>query len=110
MHPKRNLSFTQAREYAVNLESLWKYLCTKMAAAQQRYQGPSGTKRLAPLDFKVGDQVFIKAKYFQSTQPSKKLLEKNIGPYPIIAQVGSLSFTIHLPDSMHAVHPIFHIS
>ena len=52
----------------------------------------------------------MKAKYFQLTRPSKKLLEKNLRPYPIIAQVGSLSFTLHLPDSMHAVHPVFHVS
>ena len=61
-------------------------------------------------DFKVGDQVFVKAKYFCSTQLSKKLSEKNLGPYPIIMQVGSLSFTICLPNSMHAVHPVFHVS
>jgi len=61
-------------------------------------------------DFKVGDQVYVKAKYFRSTQPSKKLSEKNLGPYTIIAQVGSLSFTLHLPDSMCTVHPVFHIS
>ena len=110
VHPDCNLSSARAREYAVNLELLYEYLRTEMAAAQQHYQGPADAKRLAPPDFKVGDQVFVKAKYFQSTRPSKKLSEKNIGPYPIIAQVGSLSFTICLPDSMHAVHPVFHIS
>ena len=56
------------------------------------------------------DQVYVKAKYFRSTQPSKKLSEKNLGPYPIIAQVGTLLFTIRLPDSMRAVHPVFHVS
>jgi len=81
-----------------------------MANAQLRYQGPADAKHTPALDFKVGDQVYIKAKYFRSTQPSKKLSEKNLGPYTIIAQVGSLSFTLHLPDSMHAVHPVFHIS
>ena len=110
VHPERDLSSARAREYAVNLESLYEYLRTKMAATQQCYQGPADAKHLALPDFKVGDQVFVKAKYFGSTQPSKKLSEKNIGPYPIIAQVGSLSFTICLPDSMHAVHPIFHVS
>ena len=52
----------------------------------------------------------MKAKYFWSTRPSKKLSEKNLGPYPIIAQVGSLFFTLRLPDSMHAVHLVFHVS
>ena len=87
VHPERDLSSARAREYAVDLESLYEYLRTEMAAAQQRYQGPADARRLAPPDFKVGDQVFIKAKYFRSTRPSKKLSEKKIGPYPIIAQV-----------------------
>ena len=55
-------------------------------------------------------QVYVKAKYFWSTRPSKKLSEKNLGSYPIIAQVGLLSFTLHLPDSMHTVHLVFHVS
>ena len=81
-----------------------------MAAAQKSYQGPADARRSPAPDFKVGDQVYVKAKYFRSTRPSKKLSEKNLGPYPIIAQVGTLSFTICLPDSMCAVHPIFHVS
>jgi len=81
-----------------------------MANTQLRYQGPADAKCSPALDFKVGDQVYIKAKYFWSTQPSKKLSEKNLGPYTIIVQVGSLSFMLHLPDSMHVVHPVFHVS
>jgi len=81
-----------------------------MANAQLRYQGPADAKRTPAPDFKVGDQVYVKAKYFRSTRPSKKLSEKNLGPYSIIMQVGSLSFTLRLPDSMRAVHPVFHVS
>ena len=81
-----------------------------MTNAQLCYQGPADTKRSPAPDFKVGDQVYMKAKYFRSTRPSKKLSEKNLGPYPIIAQVGSLSFTLCLPDAMRAVHLVFHVS
>jgi len=81
-----------------------------MANAQLRYQGPADAKRTPAPDFKVGDQVYVKAKYFRSTRPSKKLSGKNLGPYTIIAQVGSLSFTLRLLDSMRAIHPVFHIS
>ena len=63
-----------------------------------------------PRNFKVGDQIYVKAKYFRSTRPSKKLSEKNLGPYPIIAQAGTHSFTLRLPDSMKSVHPVFHVS
>ena len=43
-------------------------------------------------------------------RPSKKLSEKYLGPYEIIAQPGSQSFTLHLPETMKAIHPVFHIS
>jgi len=85
VHPKHDLSLAQAREYVVDLESLHEYLHGEMAAAQKRYQGPADARRSPTPDFKVGDHVFVKAKYFRSTQPSKKLSEKNLGPYPIIA-------------------------
>jgi len=38
-----------------------------MANVQLRYQGPADAKRTLAPDFKVGDQVYAKAKYFRST-------------------------------------------
>ena len=58
--------------------------------------------------YKVGDNVFVKAEHFRTTQPSKKLSEKNLGPFEIIAQVGRTLFTLRLPDQLQAVHPVFH--
>ena len=110
VYPEHNMTSAWAREYAVDLDSLHQYLREEMANAQLHYQGPADAKRSPAPVFKVGDQVYMKAKYFRSTRPSKKLSEKNLGPYPIIAQVGSLSFTLRLPDSMHAVHLVFHVS
>ncbi len=43
-------------------------------------------------------------------QPSKKLLDKFLGPYEILARPGTHSITLRLPDSLRAVHPVFHIS
>ena len=66
---------------------------------------------MPPPNFKVGDQAFVKAKFFRTTRLSKKLSEKYFGPYRrIIAQAGPLSWTLRLPDSMPAVHPVFHVS
>jgi len=78
--------------------------------AQQHYQKSTDARHSPAPNFKVGDKVFVKAKFFQTTQPSKKLSEKYLGPYKIIAQPGTLLFTLHLPESMHSVHPVFHIS
>jgi len=86
---EHDMTSAQARDYAVDLESLHQYLREEMANAQLRYQGLADAKRSPAPDFKVGDQVYVKAKYFRSTRPSKKLSEKNLRPYTIIAQVGS---------------------
>ena len=67
VHPECDLSSAQAREYTVDLESLHQYLHEEMAAAQKRYQGPTDARRSPAPDFKVGDQVYVKAKYFRST-------------------------------------------
>ena len=81
-----------------------------MVHAQERYQGPADAKRTPAPDFKVGDCVFVKAIYFRSTRPSKKLSEKNLGPYEIITQAGTVSFTLQLLDTIKSVHLVFHIS
>ena len=52
----------------------------------------------------------MKAKYFQSTCPSKKLSDKNLGPFAIIAQPSTHSIMLRLPDTMKSVHPVFHVS
>ena len=67
VHPECNLSSAWAREYAIDLESLHQYLREEMTAAQKRYQGPADARRSPAPDFKVGDLVYVKAKYFRST-------------------------------------------
>jgi len=44
------------------------------------------------------------------THPSKKLSEKYLGPYEIVAQPSLQSFTLCLLDTMRAIHPVFHVS
>ena len=81
-----------------------------MLEAQKCYQGPADAKQSLALNFKVGDQVYLKTKYLRSTRPSKKLSKKYLGPSTIISKPGTHSFTLRLPDSMCSVHPVFHVS
>ena len=39
-----------------------------------------------------------------------RISEKYLGPYDIIAQPGTHSFMLQLPEHMHAIHPVFHVS
>ena len=52
----------------------------------------------------------MKVQFFHTTHPSKKLADKFLGPYEVIAQPGTHSVTLRLPDNLHAIHPVFHVS
>jgi len=110
IHPERDLASTRAKDFVIDLDDLHQELRTRIAEAQQRYQGPADRRRSPAPDFKVGQQAFVKAQNFRTTRPSKKLAEKHLGPFDIIAQVGTHSFTLRLPKTMHSVHPVFHVS
>ena len=110
IYPECNLASAQAQQFAVDLEELQTSLKLEIANAQQYYQCSANAHQLPAPNFQVGQKVFVKAKFFRTTRPSKKLSEEYLGPYEIIAQPGSHSFTLCLPDAMHAVHPVFHVS
>ncbi|CAA7265736.1 unnamed protein product [Cyclocybe aegerita] len=110
VHPERDIASSRAREFAVDLGELHEFLKGNIRKSQKRYQKAADNRRLPAPNFKVGDQVFVKAQFFRTTRPSKKLAKKFLGPYEIIAQVGSHSFTLRLPQSMRLVHPVFHVS
>src|SRR5258708_7717013 len=99
-----------AQCFILDLDDLHTELKRSIAKAQEHYQKYADEHcSLAPL-LKIGDQVYVKAKYFCTTQLSKKLSEKNLGPYEVIEIPRSHSFTLRLPDHFCSVHPIFHIS
>jgi hypothetical protein len=110
IHPEHDLSSSHAQDYAIDLDELHQFLREEMSHAQEQYQVPADARCKPAPDLKVRDQVFVKAKYFRSTRPSKKLSEKDLGPFEIIARPGTHSFTTRLLDSMCSVHPVFHVS
>ena len=94
----------------VDLDELHSELQHQLSEAQKHYQGPMDCCWSPSPDFKVGEKAFVKAEHFQTTRPSKKLSEEYLGPYEIIAQPGTHSFTLRLPEHMRAIHPVFHVS
>ena len=110
IHLEYELASSRAHKFITDLSKLHDELRKAILLSQEHYQCSADKNRIPPLDFKVGDRVFIKAKFFRTTCPTKKFSEKYLSPYEIIDQAGPLSWTLHLPDSMHVIHPIFHVS
>jgi hypothetical protein len=61
----------------------------------------------------VGDQVLLRVSPTKGVvrfNVSGKLSPRYIGPFTILARVGSLAYHMQLPESMVGVHPVFHVS
>ena len=110
VHPERDLASARTRDFVTDLDELHQELRKHILDAQRQYQLSADSRRLPAPEFKTGSQAFVKAQFFRTTRPSKKLSEKFLGPYEIIARPGSHSVTLQLPDSLRAVHPVFHVS
>ena len=110
IHPEYKLASSRAHKFVTDLSELHKELRKAILLSQEHYQCSADKIRIPLPNFKVSDQVFVKAKFFHTTRPTKKFSEKYLGPYEIINQAGPLTWTLSLPDSMCAIHPIFHVS
>src|SRR3979490_2507109 len=110
VHPERDLASSRAREFTMDLGQLHDALKEQISHAQSRYQTSADARRLPAPEFTIGSSAFVKAQFFRTTWPSKKLAEKFLIPFEIIAQAGSHSYTLRFPDNMRAIHLVFHVS
>jgi hypothetical protein len=110
IHPERDVASLCAREFATDLHELHLFLSDSVRLAQECYQAASDLHRIPPLPFNPGDEVFILSKFIRTTRPSWKLAEPYLGPFKILDCIGRNSVCISLPDGLHHIHPVFHVS
>jgi len=115
-HPDLQVWTTQelpsqtAETFIVNLEEMHRELKQTIVEAQKCYQGPADACRSTVPTFKAGDPVYVLAKFIQTTQLSKKLAERYLGPFSVSEKVGTHLYLIKLPEHLRTIHPMFHIS
>jgi transposase InsO family protein len=101
-----------ANDFIDKMKALSQLAHRTVIAAQER-QKAYADKRRQELVFNVGDKVFLNADRVDNivtkNRPSRKLNDKRIGPYAIIAKVGSVAYRLRLPKNIR-VHPVFHVS
>jgi hypothetical protein len=82
-----------------------------MKAAQSR-QKSYANKRRRPLEFQVGDYVYLKVTPMKKKRfgIKKKLATRFIGPYRIMEKKGPMTYKLQLPEAMGSIFPVFHVS
>jgi len=83
-----------------------------MRAAQSRQKSYSN-KRRRPLEFKVGDYVYLKftpMKKVQRFRVRSKLAPRYVGQYQISERKGPMAYKIQLPEELSSIFLVFHVS
>jgi hypothetical protein len=81
--------------------------------ATKSHQETYANKRHRPLEFKVGDHVYLRVSPMKDVKRfgvKGKLAPCYIGPFPILEKCGTMAYKLNLPPSLPGVHDIFHMS
>jgi ribonuclease HI len=84
----------------------------RLKAARDR-QKSYADKRRKPLEFEVGDKVFLKVSPWKGTVrfgKRGKLNPRYIGPFEIVQRVGPVAYKLNLPVELGNIHNTFHVS
>ena len=83
-----------------------------IVTAQSRRKSYADIRR-RPLEFEVGDFVFIKVAPMKGVMrfgKKGKLSPRYVGPYEVVKRIGVVAYELALPETMSAIHNTFHIS
>jgi hypothetical protein len=81
--------------------------------ATKSRQESYANKRRRPLQFEVGDHVYLKVSPMKGVKRfgvKGKLSPRYIGPFPILEKCRNVAYKLELPPSLAGVHDIFHVS
>ena len=70
-------------------------------------------RRHRPLEFSVGDKVFLKVspiKGILRINRKSKLDPRFVGPFEILKRVGPVAYCLALPLELERIHDVFHVS
>jgi hypothetical protein len=79
----------------------------------QARQKSYADKRRQPLYFQVEDYVYLKVSPMKGVSRfgvKGKLAPRYIGPFPILERYGPVAYRLQLPETLSAVHNVFHVS
>jgi hypothetical protein len=98
------LNEKEARVWTQRIQDIWSFAKENMKTAQER-QSAQANKKRRPVNFQVGDHVYVTNEGWDTGRPGRKLGHQQEGPFLITRQVGH-AFELELPEGVK-VHPIF---
>ena len=109
---KKNTDFKEKTDFVNKTSEVVKVIQQRIATAQSRQKSYADVRR-SPLEFEVGDSVFIKVAPMKGVMrfgKRGKLSPRYVGPYEVIERIGKVAYKLELPQEMASIHNVFHVS
>ena len=118
-HVDYRYDWTEVEESSITGPDLIRDTSEKVSLVRQRLLTAKSRQksyvdvRRRPLEFEVGDHVFLRVMPKRGVVrigKRGKLSPRFIGPFEILERVGTVVHRLVLPPSMSGVHEVFHVS
>jgi hypothetical protein len=99
-------------DLVIEAEDKVKVIQANLKIAQSRQKSYADQRR-KPLQFQVGDFVYLRVSPTKSIQRfgiNGKLAPRYVGSFEILEVCGPVAYRIRLPSQLTAIHDVFHIS
>ena len=90
------------------MKDIWEFGSENLKHAREVQKRHADKKRKEGPEYRIGDKAWLSTKNIKTQRPSKKLDDKQIGPFEVLESRGNI-VTLKLPDSMK-IHNSFHVS
>ncbi|GJR84255.1 hypothetical protein Tco_0155040 [Tanacetum coccineum] len=93
-------------------EALYRRKCRSAILWAEVREGYAN-KRRKPLEFSVGDHVFLKVSPWKGVVrfgKKGKLAPRFVGPFEITKRIGPVAYRLRLPEELNGVHDTFYVS
>nr|GEY80392.1 putative reverse transcriptase domain, ribonuclease H-like domain, aspartic peptidase domain protein [Tanacetum cinerariifolium] len=84
----------------------------RIQAARDRQKSYANVRR-KPLEFQVSDRVMLKVSPWKGVVrfgKRRKLNPRYVGPFKVLAKVGTVAYRLKLPEQLSRVHSTFYVS
>lgn len=102
---KERLLMDKADNIADEMKQIVAYARTRAIEAG-KVMTAQANKHRKPIEYEIGEYVWLDRRNIKTTRPSDKLNDKYLGPYLITKKRGR-AYELELPEDVQ-IHPVFH--
>ncbi|MBW0514202.1 hypothetical protein O181_053917 [Austropuccinia psidii MF-1] len=101
---------TPAGKLSTKLQSVQQVFKEELESEIKCFKKDADRNRAIPPDFQPADKVWLAFKNIKTTEPTKNLSERWLGPFEVLKKIGSHAYHLKLPQQWNLVHPVLHVS